>query len=171
MRARKSVWSLHRVGCRSEVEQSVLLGYIGIMSCGSLVKLMPPALLEKAELYHAVAHYVGVWREAGPDGAQGIFHHVVPVLLMQRHYLKRQLIARGDAAAHLYVLLGGTLSALADIEAYTDVKQMQVVTLLHEPVNCHSAVYTPGNKYRYLHRMLRLILLQAPLPHSCRCGR
>ena len=117
-----------------------------IMPRSSQVKILAPPLLKEAELDHPVAHHVGVGRQAGTHGAQGIFHHVVPVFLMQRHHLERQAVAMRDEGTHLDVLLG-TAVALVIVHADADVEQVQVLALLLEPVDHHGAVN--ASRYQY----------------------
>lgn len=111
----------------------------GIMARRRHVKVLAPALLKEAELDHAVTHHVGVGREAGLDGAQGILHHVVPILLVQRHHLERQAVTMRDEGAHLDVLLGAAI-ALVVVHADADVEQVQVLALLLELVDHHGTV-------------------------------
>ena len=118
----------------------------GVMACGGLVKVLAPALLEKAELDHAVAHHVGIGGEPRLDGAQRIFHDVVPVLLMKRHHVKGQAVAVRDEGTHLDVLLGAAI-ALAVIHADADIEQVEVLALLLEPVNHHGAI--DASRYEY----------------------
>ena len=73
---------LHRVDRRGEIFAPVDNGGRGVVSGGCYVEVLAPTLLEVAELYHLVAHHVGVWRQPASDGAQRIFHHVVPVFLV-----------------------------------------------------------------------------------------
>ncbi len=82
----------------------------GIVSGGSLVKFMAPALFKVSELDHLVAHQVGVGGESAPYGTEGVFHHVVPVFLVKRHHVKRQAIFFGNEPAHLYVLFRRTVA-------------------------------------------------------------
>ena len=73
---------LHRGDRRGEIFAPVDNGGRGVVSGGCYVEVLAPTLLEVAELYHLVAHHVGVWRQPASDGAQRIFHHVVPVFLV-----------------------------------------------------------------------------------------
>ena len=130
---------LDGIDCRGQVFHAVDDTGCGIMARRRHVKVFAPTLLKEAELDHAVAHHVGVGREAGLDGAQGILHHVIPVLLVQRHHLERQAVAVSDEGAHLDVLLGAAI-ALVIVHADAYVEQVQFLALLLELVNHHGAV-------------------------------
>ena len=58
---------------------------------------------------------------------------------MERHNIKWQRIFSRYIAAHLYILLGGAIT-LAGVQTYAYVKEMQVMTLLQQPVNGHRTV-------------------------------
>ena len=132
---------LDRVNRRGQIFHTIYnLGSRIMPSCGH-VKVLTPPLLKKTELDHAVAHHVGVGRETCLDGAQGVFHHMIPVLLMQRHHLKRQAVAMCDEGTHLDIFLG-TAVTLIIIHANADVKQVQVLATLLKLVNDDRAVNT-----------------------------
>ena len=142
-----------RVDSRSEPFAALGVGFgRGIVAAGRQVELMAPALLEEAELDDQVAHHVGVGRQAGADSLQGVFHHILPVLVVQRHYVERQTVAGGDQTAHLDVLLVRTVTETV-VAADTYVEQMHVVTLLDKPVNGHGRVYASRYQCSYFHSM------------------
>jgi hypothetical protein len=73
---------------------------------------------------------------------------MIPILLVQRHNLERQTVAMGNERTHLNVLLG-TAVALVIIHSDADIKQVQVLALLLEPVDNYSAVNATRYQYRY----------------------
>ena len=113
-------------------------GFLGLSAETSIIVLVV------IELVCAVFIMLGFLTRL--DCAQGIFHHVVPILLVQRHHLKRQAIAVRDEGTHLNVLLG-TAIALVVVHPDTDIEQVQVLALLLEPVNHHSAIH--ASRYQY----------------------
>ena len=120
------------------------------MAGGGEVELMAPSLLEVAELYHLVAHDVGVRCETGTHRTQGVFHHIFPVLFVERHHFEGQVELLCEIAAHLDVFLGGAVPlAVVHPDAY--VEQLQVMPLFHKAVSGHSAVHSAGNQHGYLH--------------------
>lgn len=117
--------------------------------CGHVVEVSP-ALLEISELYHLVAHHVGIWRQPLAHCAQGVFHDVVPIFLVQRYYIEGQSEAACYERAHLYVLVSRAV-ALAVVQSYAYVEQVQVVPLFEQAVDGYGAIDASGNQYGYLH--------------------
>ncbi len=140
----------YRIDCRGEIFHAVDYRRRGIVAGGGEVELMPPALLEVAELYHFVAHDVGVRRKPRAHGAEGVLHHILPVFLMQRHYLQRQVELLGVVAAHLDILFGRAV-AFAVVHPDADVEKVQVMSLLHQSVGGHGAVNAARYKHGCLH--------------------
>ena len=126
-----------RVNCCSQVFGAVNLACSGIVSCGSEIKVLSPALLEIPKFYHAVAHHVGIRSESSFNSAQSILHDIVPILLMQRHDLERQAIAMSNEVAHLDVFLG-TAVALVVIHSNANVEKLQVVLCLLNKLMHHN---------------------------------
>ena len=144
---------LDRIHGSGEVYLVAHAGGGGVVARGGHVELMAPALLEVAELDHAVAHDVGIGRKPLAHCAQGVFHHIVPILLMERHHIEGQIVAPGDVSAHLYVLLGRAV-ALVVVEAYADVEKVRVVALLQQAVHGHGAVNPSRYQCCYFHRTI-----------------
>ncbi len=111
----------------------------GIVARGSFVEFMAPALFEEAEFDHLVAHDVGVRSESGAHGPERIVHHIVPILLVERHHIKWQSVAACYERAHLDVFLGRAV-ALAVVKPDSYIEKVQVMAFLHKPVDGHGAV-------------------------------
>ena len=120
------------------------------MACGRLVEILSPALFEIAEFHQLVAHHVGMGGESLLHGAQRIGHHRVPVFLVKRHHLERQVILARYQSAHFNIFVGRAV-ALAVVVAYPYVEKMQVVTLLFQQVDHNGAVNSARHENRNLH--------------------
>ena len=66
----------------------LLFHSLGIMACGYAVEVLAALFLEGSELYHPVAHHVGIGSQAFADTVDGVAHHVVPILAMKVHLLE-----------------------------------------------------------------------------------
>ncbi len=98
---------LYRVCCRGQPFAPLLIDGGGCVVAGYRgCEVLAPPFLEVAELDNGIAHYVGIGRKSLADGSQGVVHHIIPVLLVQRHHIERQAVAPGDECAYLYVLVG-----------------------------------------------------------------
>ena len=117
----------------------------GVVAGGGEVELVAPALLEEAELDDFVAHHIRVGRQAAADGAQGVLHDVLPVLVVQRHHVEGQPVAARYQAADVDVLFGrAVVRAVVDVHGDADVEQVHVVALLDEAMYGHGAVHASG---------------------------
>ena len=138
---------LHRVNCRGEILATVDKVGGSIVSGSGEVEILSPSLLKVAELYHLVAHHIGVRSETSLHGAQSILHHILPVFLVERHHLKGQAILPRNELAHFNVLLSRAVT-LAVIHTDANVEKREIMPLLHEPMHHHSAIHTARNQYR-----------------------
>ena len=77
----------HRIHCHSQVFGVAHKGCVGIMPGGGDIEVFTPALLKVAKLDHAIAHHIGIGCESRFHGAQCIFHHIVPIFLVERNHL------------------------------------------------------------------------------------
>ena len=106
----------HRVGSGCEIHKPVLFYCVGVVPGGGAVKLVSPPLFKESEFNHPVAHYVGVRGEPCLDGVYGVLHDIVPILVVERHNVKRQFVAGSYRTAHFYVLFRVAVSAFAYIK-------------------------------------------------------
>ena len=129
----------HGIGRRGKIQLAVLLFYRGIVPGGCLVKILAPPLLKESEFDYFVAHHVRMWRQPLLNGAQSISHDMIPVFLMKRHYLQRELIFVGDQCTHLYIFIGRAIS-LVVIHTDTYIEKGEVVPFLIKLVYYYGAV-------------------------------
>ena len=122
---------LDGIGRSSQIIPAIYLAYVGVMACGRFVELMAFEALEIPELDNLVAHHVRMRSQSFLYCLQGIAHHIVPIFLMQRYNLQREIIPACYEAAYFYVLVGIAVTAVV-IASYTYVEKMQVVALLFE---------------------------------------
>ena len=145
----------HRVNSHCQIFGIAHECGVGVVPCGSHVEILAPALLKIAKLNHAVAHHIGIWSEPLLHGAERIFHHIVPIFLMQRHHFKWQAVFLGNQRTHFNIFFCGTV-ALVGVHSYTDIEQLEVVvSFLFQFMNHHCAIHAARNQYCYTHIVIR----------------
>ena len=78
---------LHRVRCSSEEEMLPDEGRRSVVPRSDKVVLMPPLLLEAAELNELVAHHIGVRGQPSAHRIYRVLYDTRPVLLMEGYDL------------------------------------------------------------------------------------
>ena len=137
---------LYGVGGRCQVELAVgVVVGLGIVAGGNVVVGIASLLLKGAKLDEAVAHYIGVGREAALDTLHHIGCDAVVVFLLQVDNVELQSVAFGSECGEFDVLLGSAGCAFA-LHANLYVKKVGLDALLTQQVAGHGAVNAARNQ-------------------------
>ena len=118
---------LHGIGRGGEPLAALVIVFgLGIVAGGDEVVLMAFLLVEGAELDEAVAHHVGIGREAGLHLLHGVARHLAPVFLVAVDDLDGAAVLPGHGGGHLEVFLGGAVPLLLLLGTDHDVEAVGV---------------------------------------------
>ena len=133
---------LHRVLGGREPHLAVDLGSRGVVASRYLVEVLAPLILEATELDVLVAHHVGVRRQAPLHRVDGIAHHLVPILVVQRDLLEATAILLGDIRSNLDIFFRRAVDIpVLVFHPDADVEDRRVIARLLQQVDNDRAIH------------------------------
>ena len=137
----------HRVRTRHEPFPAVYHLCLRVVACRDEVVVVPHLLVERTELYHPVAHHVGVGRIACAHLVHGVACHAVPIFPVAVHHLQPAAVARGYGSSHLEVFLARAVPFLLFLRSYLDVETVGMQTLARQFVQHHRTVHAAREQH------------------------
>ena len=122
------------------------------MSSGDLIEVVTFFLLKGTEFDPAVAHHIGVGREALAHHLHGVFSDRLKILVLQVHDVELAAVFLGNISGDFNVLLRRTArQVFLAFHTNLDIEDMRVVALLLEQRHHHGAVDASRNQRGNIH--------------------
>ena len=144
---------LEGVGSRAEPEDAVfVLPRAGVMPRRDFVEIVAFLFLEGTEFDPAVAHHIGVGREALAHHLHRVFPDGFKILVLQIDNIKLASVFPCNIGRYLNILLRwATRQFLLPFHPNLDIKDMRVVALLLQQRHHHGAIHSTRNQCGYVH--------------------